>query len=164
MFHRILLKAAHTTDTLCPTCAAMTRYVHPASRRRTMQPRSNGRIATTGATCLGQSIAGWHSEPLWQFSWENTPLRCRQRSYTVYWYDCLGTPYCDMCVSFGLNLLSYIPTMINYLSHQFAIQCVLSLRVLNFFRQCITGSRPTIWLWNLISHLEIASGVKGFRE
>ena len=27
-----------------------------------------------------------------------------------------------MCVSFGLNLLSYAPTMINYLSHQFSIQ------------------------------------------
>ena len=33
-----------------------------------------------------------------------------------------GIPYCDMCVSFGLNLSSYTPTMINYLSHQFAIQ------------------------------------------
>ena len=27
--------------------------------------------------------------------------------YTVYWCDCLGTPYCDMYVSFDLNL-SYI--------------------------------------------------------
>ena len=30
--------------------------------------------------------------------------------YTVYWCDCLGTPYSDMCFSFALNLLSYTPT------------------------------------------------------
>ena len=42
--------------------------------------------------------------------------------YTVYWSDYLGTSYCDICVSFGLNLLSYTPTMINYLSHQVSIQ------------------------------------------
>ena len=29
--------------------------------------------------CLGQSIAGWHSAPLWLFACENTRLRCRQR-------------------------------------------------------------------------------------
>ena len=47
------------------------------------------------------------------------------------------------CVSFGLNLLSYTPTMINYLSHQFSIQrtcpwkcCIFSVsihfRLLNY--------------------------------
>ena len=79
-------------------------------------------IATTGARCLGHSFAGWHSAPLWSFSCESTRLLCRQRGGTLYWCDCLGTPYCDMCVSFGLKLLSYTTTMINYLSHQFAIQ------------------------------------------
>ena len=43
--------------------------------------------------------------------------------YTEYLCDCSGTPYCDVCfLSFVLNLLSYILTMINYLSHQFSIQ------------------------------------------
>ena len=31
-------------------------------------------------------------------------------------------PLTVTCVSFGRNLLSYTPIMINYLSHQFAIQ------------------------------------------
>ena len=39
---------------------------------------------------------------------------------------CIGVivwaPLTVICASFGLNLLSYIPTMINYLSHQFSIQ------------------------------------------
>ena len=35
-------KQRHTTDTLCPTCAAIRRYVHSASSRPTrMLPRSN---------------------------------------------------------------------------------------------------------------------------
>ena len=34
------------------------------------------RIATTDARCLGQSIAGWHSAPLWLFACEITRLRC----------------------------------------------------------------------------------------
>ena len=37
-------KQRHTTDTLCPTCAAIRRYVHPVSRRPTMRPRSNGKL------------------------------------------------------------------------------------------------------------------------
>ena len=43
-------------------------------------------------------------------------MRYRQRGYTVYRCDCLGTPYFDVCF-IGLNLLSYTPTIINYLSH-----------------------------------------------
>ena len=78
------------------------------------------RIVTTDAGCFGQSITGWHSAPLWLFVCENTCLHFCQRG--LYWCDCLGTPYCDMCFSFGLNLSSYTPTMINYLSYQFAIQ------------------------------------------
>ena len=50
-------KERHTTYTLYPTCAAISRYVHPAPRRPTMRARSNVRIATTGTSCLGQSIA-----------------------------------------------------------------------------------------------------------
>ena len=53
--------------------------------------------------------------------------------YTVYWFDCLGTPYCDVCVSFGLNLLSYTPTMINYLWHQFSKQWTCPWRCCIFF-------------------------------
>ena len=70
----------HTTDTLCPTCAAIRRYVHPGSRRPTMCPSSNVRFATTGARCLGQSIAGWHSAHLWPFACENARLLYRQRA------------------------------------------------------------------------------------
>ena len=29
---------------------------------------------------------------------ENTRLHYRRRRYTVYWCDCLGTPYCDVCL------------------------------------------------------------------
>ena len=32
----------HTTNTLCPTCAAIRQYVHPASHRPTLQLLSNG--------------------------------------------------------------------------------------------------------------------------
>ena len=35
-------KQQHTTNTLCPTCAAFRRYVHPASCRPTMRPSLNG--------------------------------------------------------------------------------------------------------------------------
>ena len=41
-------KQRHTTDTLCPTCAAIRRYVHPASLRPTMRLRSNGWSCSTG--------------------------------------------------------------------------------------------------------------------
>ena len=34
--------------TFCTTCAAIRRYVHPASRRPTMRPRSNGWSCSTG--------------------------------------------------------------------------------------------------------------------
>ena len=37
------------------------------------------RFVTTGARCLGQSITGWHSAPLWLFAYENTRLHCCQR-------------------------------------------------------------------------------------
>ena len=80
-------KQRYTADTLCTTCAAIRRYVHPATLRPTMRPRSNGRIAKTGARYLGQSIAGWHSAPSLQFGCEDTGLRCRQRrlNYTLMW-------------------------------------------------------------------------------
>ena len=51
-------------------------------------------------TCLEQSIIGWHSASLWPFACENIP----QWGYTVYWCDRLASRYCDMYVSFGLNL------------------------------------------------------------
>ena len=43
MFYRSLLKAAihHCPDKLCPICAAIRRYVHPAYRRSRMRHRSN---------------------------------------------------------------------------------------------------------------------------
>ena len=47
----------------------------------------------------------------------------------LYWCDCLGNPYCE----FGLNLLSYTPTLINYLSHQFSIQWTCPWRFCIFF-------------------------------
>ena len=45
-------KQRHTIEKLCPTCAAIRRYVHPASLRPTMQHRSNGWSCSTGVrTC-----------------------------------------------------------------------------------------------------------------
>ena len=41
-------KQRHTTDTLCPTCAAIRRYVHPASHKPTLWPLSNGWSCLTG--------------------------------------------------------------------------------------------------------------------
>ena len=91
-------------------------------------------IAATDARCLGLSIAGWHSEPLWPFPCDNTRLFFRQRvGYTVCSCDCLGTPYCDMFVSFVLDLLSYTSTMINYLSLQCWIQWTCPCRCCIFF-------------------------------
>ena len=89
---------------------------------------------TMGARCLGQCITVWHSAPLWPFACKNTCLSCHQRGCTVYWCDCLGTPYCDMCASVGLNLISYTPIMINYLSHQFAIQWTCPWGCCTFFQ------------------------------
>ena len=105
-------KQQHPTDTLCLTCAAFCRYVHPASRRSTMLPRSNDWIATTDT----RSIAGWKSEPLWPFAWENT---LPQEEATLYVDETVWAPLTVTCVSFGLNLLSYTPAIINYLLHQF---------------------------------------------
>ena len=56
-----------------------------------------------------------------------------REDYTVYWYESLGTLYCNMCVSFGLNSLSYTPIMINYLSHQFAVQSTCPWGCCNIF-------------------------------
>ena len=95
-----------TTDTFCPRWSAIRRYVHPASRRSSMRPRSNGRIATVDARCLEQSIAGWHSAPL-SFHVRIHDFTATRGGYTVYWCDCLGTSHCDIRVSFGLHLLSY---------------------------------------------------------
>ena len=96
-------KKKHTTDTLCPTCAA----IHPASHRPAMRPHSNGRIAITGARCVGQSITKWHLAPLWPFACENTCLHWCQRGLHCVLMWLLSTPYCDMCVSVHLNLSSY---------------------------------------------------------
>ena len=54
--------------------------------------------------------------------------------YIVYWCDCLDTLYCNMCFSFSLNL-SYTPTIINYMSHQYIIQWSCSSGCCSFFRQ-----------------------------
>ena len=47
-------KQQHTTDILCPTCAAIYLYVNPASCRPTMQPRSNGLSCSTGVCSCRQ--------------------------------------------------------------------------------------------------------------
>ena len=73
---------------------------------------SHSRFATTGARCLEQSIAGWHSASLWSFACENTLLRCCQRRVHCLLMWLFGTSHCDICVSLCLDLL-YIPTMIN---------------------------------------------------
>ena len=49
-------KQRHTIDTLCPTCA-IRRYVHPASRRPTIRPRSNGWSCTTGVRYRGVVVS-----------------------------------------------------------------------------------------------------------
>ena len=51
-------------------------------------------IATTGTRCLGHSIAGWQSAPLWPFACKNTCLHCRQRE-----------PHCVLMWLFGHTLL-----------------------------------------------------------
>ena len=80
-------------------------------------------------------IAAWDNlsqDDIWNF-YDHLHARIHicivaREDCTMYWCDCLSTSYCDMPVSFGLNL-SYTPTVINYLWPQFAIQ----LRVLHFF-------------------------------
>ena len=54
---------------------------------------------------------------------------------------------CDMYISFGLNLLSYIPTTINYLSHQFSKQWTCP-RVFFFFSGsvCTYNQCPGLYL------------------
>ena len=93
-------------------------------------------VTTTGAGCLGQSIARWHSAPLWSFVCENTRQRCSQmRLHCVFIW--LWAPLTVTCISFDLNLL-YTPTIINYLSHKFSI---LALEGVAFFRQCMFFSQ-----------------------
>ena len=57
------------------------------------------------------------------FTCENTSLRCCQSGEvgTLCIDMTVWAPLYVMCVSFDLNL-SYSPTMISYLSHQFAVQ------------------------------------------
>ena len=96
-------------------------------------------IVTMGARSLGQSITGWHSAPLWLFACENTRLHYH-RGGTLCIDVAVGSPlYCNMCVSFGLNL-SYTPTIINYLSHEFWIQWICS------WRCCIVFSGSVYWV------------------
>ena len=54
MFHRSLLKARTHNRYVYPTCAAIRRYVHPASRRPTMRPHSNGWNCSTGGCTLAE--------------------------------------------------------------------------------------------------------------
>ena len=129
-------KQRHTTDTLCPTCAAIHRYVHPASTRLTMRPRSNDRIATTDARCLGQSIAGDIANSMTVCMREYTPALTPERA-TLCINVTVWSPLTVTCVTFGLNLLSRFPKMINYLSHKFAIQWSCPWGCCIFFRQCI---------------------------
>ena len=88
------------------------------------------RIVTMSARCLGKSIAGWHSAPLWPFACENTRLtrlRCE-----------IGV-YCVLMWLFGLSLLWHVcfiwsefDIIYSYndklLSHQFSIQWIWSWR------------------------------------
>ena len=67
------------------------------------------------------------------------------RRATLYWCDYLGSLHCDMCVSFDLNL-SYTPTMINYLSHQFAIEWICPWGRCIFFWQFIIALILNTWL------------------
>ena len=55
-----------------------------------------------------------------------------QRGYTVYWCDCLGTPYCDVCFIWSEFVIIYsyndklpVTSIFNTMN--------LSLKVLNFF-------------------------------
>ena len=56
------------------------------------------RIATTGTRCLGKSSAGWHSASLWLLHAKIHACVAARGGYTVYWCDCLGIHYCNMCV------------------------------------------------------------------
>ena len=49
-------KQQHTADTLCPTCAAIRRYFHLASRRPTLRPNSNGWSCSTGVRTRRRGI------------------------------------------------------------------------------------------------------------
>ena len=91
-------------------------------------------IGTTGERCFGQSNTWWHSAPLWQFACENTHLRCCQKRATLCIDVTVWAPLTvTLCVSFDLNLLSDTPTMINYLSYQFAVQWTCPWGCWDFF-------------------------------
>ena len=70
---------------------------------------SHCRIATVGARCLGQSIAGWYSAPLWLLCARIHPC-IAVRGGTLCIEVTVWIPLTVMCVSFGLNLLSVFST------------------------------------------------------
>ena len=80
-------------------------------------------IAITGAWCLGQSIAGWHSAPLWPFAYDNTRLNCHQRRVhrAMMWLS--------EFITYSLNDKLPVTSIFNTMN--------LSLRALHFFQQCI---------------------------
>ena len=79
MFHRLLLKAAthnqyiepnmRSRPSICPS-----RFPQAYSATLFRWPNCQNT-----ARCFGQSIAGWHTAPLWPLACENTRLRYRQR-------------------------------------------------------------------------------------
>ena len=103
MFHRPLLKAATHHWYIVPN------------------------MCNNPSICPSSFLQAWNAT---RFKWPNCDKRCNllqddirhlydhlqvrihvwitaREGYTLYWCDYLGTPYCDMCISFGLNLLSY---------------------------------------------------------
>ena len=97
------------------------------------------RSVTMGERCLGQSIAGWHLATFMTICMrEYMPALPLERGGDTLCIDVtVWAPLTETCISFCLNLSSYTPTMINYLSHKFSIQWTCPCRCCIFFSSSV---------------------------
>ena len=83
--------------------------------------------------------------------WEYTPALAPECEC-----NCLGIPYCDVCFILSEFLLTYTPTMVNYLSHHLSIKLPCSLVVppplfsLPLFSECNNFDTQYLFLQLLI--------------
>ena len=138
-------KQRHIIDTLCPTCAAIQSICpssFPQAYNATPCKWSNydNRYKILGKIYRRMTFGTFMTVCMREYMPALSPEGATLCFDVTVWATLSVT-----CVSFGLNL-SYIPTMINYLTHQLAIQWTCPWAFWIFFRRCITYSYLSYWI------------------
>ena len=154
MFYRTLLKAVTCQRYIVPSMCRNPSIRPPSLSQAYNANPSKWPNSKNRCRMLGQSIEGWHLAPLWYLHTSILAYGSVRGGCTVYWYDSFGTHYCDMRVSWDLNL-SYTPTMINYLCFNCAWGCCI------LFRQCSSWEKVNFisTILTLVNFAEIGLSV-----